>query len=636
MHLPPATPSVRSPAIRAAIACGAAFLSCVCCAAGATVCYVAPGGSDTAPGTRELPFRTIQRAADMLRPGDTCVIRGGTYRETVRPAASGSAGQPVRFAAAPGEEVVISGTEPVAGWSAFRDRIHVTNLSEPVEQVFVNGRMMTCARYPNADTNAWTIHTLVLRPVTNQVLTGDLPERPINYWKGATVWGLSRNLGWVAARFAVTGSVHNLLFYEGKRVPWYGGGAGRAYLSGLLGELDAEREWCQAEGRLYLIPPAGADPDTLAAEVPRRRWGFDLSGRSYIEVTGIRLFAASANLHGATHCVLDGLRVRWPCVQADIRGGFNRDRAVDMNSDGLGIVLSGTNNTIRNSVIAFSTGDGVSVFGVSNAVENCVIHDCDTSASDCAPVVCTGTGHAIRGNTLFNGGRSIVVHRYLKQGRIEHNHLHHAGLLSNDLGMTYTYQTDARGTVMAYNLVHHNLGRAPGNVGIYLDDSSRNHVVHHNVVWMVSEAMAMNPPDSKGNLVLNNTLDGQNVCIGMAWERPQNMAGSRLVNNLFLNRISPRIPPEAIGTNLFFGADPRFVNRAEFDFRLRPDSPAIDAGEAVPPWTDGFAGRAPDLGAFEHGAPAWQAGSTIPEAEWMDDPEWRVLGNHRGPCYAKP
>jgi len=40
-----------------------------------------------------------------------------------------------------------------------------------------------------------------------------------------------------------------------------------------------------------------------------------------------------------------------------------------------------------------------------------------------------------------------------------------------------------------------------------------------------------------------------------------------------------------------------------FDFRLRPKSAAVDAGTPLPNVTDGFAGRAPDLGALEVGQP---------------------------------
>jgi len=39
----------------------------------------------------------------------------------------------------------------------------------------------------------------------------------------------------------------------------------------------------------------------------------------------------------------------------------------------------------------------------------------------------------------------------------------------------------------------------------------------------------------------------------------------------------------------------------EFDFRLKPNSAAVDRGVALPNVTGGFAGKAPDLGALEVG-----------------------------------
>ena len=46
-------------------------------------CWVAPNGSDANPGSKEQPYRTVQKAADVLHPGDTCTVRGGKYREAV-------------------------------------------------------------------------------------------------------------------------------------------------------------------------------------------------------------------------------------------------------------------------------------------------------------------------------------------------------------------------------------------------------------------------------------------------------------------------------------------------------------------------------------------------------------------------
>jgi len=52
-------------------------------------------------------------------------------------------------------------------------------------------------------------------------------------------------------------------------------------------------------------------------------------------------------------------------------------------------------------------------------------------------------------------------------------------------------------------------------------------------------------------------------------------------------------------------ADVQKLYRAEdFDFRLKAGAAAIDKGTALPNVTDGFAGRAPDLGALEVGKPA--------------------------------
>lgn len=42
--------------------------------------YVAPTGKDTNPGTAAAPWLTIQRAANVVNPGDTVVVQPGTYK----------------------------------------------------------------------------------------------------------------------------------------------------------------------------------------------------------------------------------------------------------------------------------------------------------------------------------------------------------------------------------------------------------------------------------------------------------------------------------------------------------------------------------------------------------------------------
>ncbi len=72
--------------------------------------YVAPHGSDKNPGTLEEPWRTVQKAANSLTPGDTAYLRGGVYREAVQVQASGdSSAGVVTFTNYPGEKPILDG-----------------------------------------------------------------------------------------------------------------------------------------------------------------------------------------------------------------------------------------------------------------------------------------------------------------------------------------------------------------------------------------------------------------------------------------------------------------------------------------------------------------------------------------------
>jgi alpha-L-arabinofuranosidase len=78
---------------------------------------VATNGSDSNPGTRASPFRTIQHAADLAQPGDVITVHQGVYRERIDPPRGGSSDrQRIVYQAAPGETVDIKGSEAVTNW----------------------------------------------------------------------------------------------------------------------------------------------------------------------------------------------------------------------------------------------------------------------------------------------------------------------------------------------------------------------------------------------------------------------------------------------------------------------------------------------------------------------------------------
>lgn len=69
-----------------------------------------PDANDNNPGTEELPFLSINRAAKLLQPGERVVIHEGTYFETIRPARGGeSADKMITYQAAEGEKVLVTG-----------------------------------------------------------------------------------------------------------------------------------------------------------------------------------------------------------------------------------------------------------------------------------------------------------------------------------------------------------------------------------------------------------------------------------------------------------------------------------------------------------------------------------------------
>jgi hypothetical protein len=121
-------------------------------AKGAAQLWVAPGGSDSAPGTRERPFATLERARDAARAlrGRAVFInlKDGTYRLT-RPFEldARDGGRQVVYRAAPGATPVISGAVAVRGWQPYAGRIQRAYVGAVVSrQLYVNGRRAMRAR----------------------------------------------------------------------------------------------------------------------------------------------------------------------------------------------------------------------------------------------------------------------------------------------------------------------------------------------------------------------------------------------------------------------------------------------------------------------------------------------------------
>jgi parallel beta-helix repeat protein len=102
----------RAPLARIASAmCLTALWQCAVPAATYVVNNTHAEADDRNPGTESKPLKTINRAAQIAQAGDHVLVHAGVYRERVAPARGGTQQQPIVYAAAPGESVVIKGSE---------------------------------------------------------------------------------------------------------------------------------------------------------------------------------------------------------------------------------------------------------------------------------------------------------------------------------------------------------------------------------------------------------------------------------------------------------------------------------------------------------------------------------------------
>ncbi|QNN21939.1 xylosidase [Planctomycetales bacterium ZRK34] len=79
--------------------------------------HVAQDGDDAHDGSAARPLRTISEAARRAQPGDVITVHEGIYRERIDPPRGGTSDdRRIVYQAAPGQNVVIKGSEIVRGW----------------------------------------------------------------------------------------------------------------------------------------------------------------------------------------------------------------------------------------------------------------------------------------------------------------------------------------------------------------------------------------------------------------------------------------------------------------------------------------------------------------------------------------
>ena len=651
--------------------------------------YVAPTGSNTNLGTLRKPFRTLQKAADSARAGDTVFVRTGTYRETVRPARSGTAGSPIVFRPYGKEKATVSGAALIQSrWTAAGEGLYFTDwpgeyvsANNQSDAVFVDGRMVNLARWPeetNHDlsrphegrivSNVRTVKTDLKAPgpqydLYDTTFFDPTFDEPDGRWRNAKVWvcnggatdtqdgdGVTgivletdRAAHTVTIRAPVSGPIGKATLDYSKD---YQIGTGSHYYlfdpptrAGLLfgGEF-----WHDRVGRrLYLRTSDGSDPATHRVEVKQRDYGFlldpDGKGRSYLTVRGFGLFACSVttdrdlgnglgnggNRGGvgpSRYILLEGLNAEYVTHFTDQGGNVQTQWGQSS-----GIIVSGEDCEIRNSVIAWSSGSGIVVTGRRCKAINNLVHDVVYAATDCGGI---SVGAQYNGsdsldtevgyNTVYNVGIDGIEITSLKNSdpnhpgvaRVHHNIIHDAVLQVADSAAIHEFGHDGQWARVDHNLIH-DIGGIPNGYlysGIYLDyapdggNSPGRYIFDHNVIYNVSLPIEINHPNSL--LVANNTL------LDSGKRGPIQSNGGAFTNVILRNNLAndpfAGVPTSATQDhNITDATDALFTDAAHHDYMLSGTArAAVGAGAAnITEIT-----KTPDIGAYASGKPRFRVG----------------------------
>jgi hypothetical protein len=298
--------------------------------------------------------------------------------------------------------------------------------------------------------------------------------------------------------------------------------------------------------------------------------------------------------------------------------------------------MTGDHNTVRRCLIAWASTDGLTMAGRSNTVADCFVHDVSWDGSLRHTAISLSNpgeaadGSAVRRSTVASGGNALVNFR--GPGHvIEYNHVYNGGLACKDIALVYTGLPTCAGGVVRYNWVHGCRTEEGNGLGIRGDDQTRGLTVHHNVVWDCGRDGIIVKGDN--NTVCNNTVfdigsparPGNSIDMNTAaepkkpWREQWPLLEKQNVHSTIANNAALTLTGDQKGTpypfkenlaNNYQGKDWRLADPARLDFRPQADSPLIDAGKVIPGITDGFKGKAPDIGAYEFGGENWRPGIT--------------------------
>ena len=612
------------------------------------------GASDDNPGTSSQPFATIQKAATIAVAGDTIKIRTGIYRETITPTNSGTTGNPIIYQADGAAVVTISGTNTAdGGWTVHEGQIYKKIITLPVNgygskltdnntllanQVFKDKVMMFEARWPDISNLDDLLDRTKFRRIENteSFSPTSLTDNGLPQISGGLADAKIWLNGWFISQTSTIKSQagntinYNSTIADPKFRKFY-------YITGKLGLLNVEKEWHYENNTLYFWQPGGGSP--TGVEYKARNWGFDLRGKSNITITGLQFFGCEPMTGdaGSTNTIIDGIKAKYTNHVFLAESSHNYG-----NARQTGIKLIGANSIIKNSDIQYASSQGVWL-GANCKAENNLIRDISYEGnygSGITPWEKDG-GQIITRNSIFRTGRTAIDFGYITRGQhlnmdISYNDIYYFGMINIDMGGIYAWGgVDLTGTRIHHNWVHDTKVANPTEVdgiqtGIYLDQAAGPITMDHNVLWNNGVAdfyseIATDQRNPGGSFLYNNVFASTTRHSYVTYiTTPSDIQRNNIYRKDIVLNWGASVGD--VKNALLEGVNPKFSykDHGGLRYRLKSDSPAIDAGIAIPGITDGSIG-VPDIGAYEYGGVDWVAGCSIagyvPDYYALEEPQ---------------
>ena len=625
----------------------------------ATNFYVATNGNDVSNSGTSLssPYLTIQKASSVALSGDFVYVRAGVYRERVDIVSNGVTYQPYN-----GESVTINGTNLMLSWTLTSGSTYQTTMNWDMDvwgtnQVFADGKMIELARWPDQTSADIVLPTnakadAVAASGNNFIITDADFNEPGARWVGAKIWvNLAHNgydgQGWTGTVLSTSGNTITVNFNEPPRLgdqPWGLGATTEYFLfdptatgvnaTGGINALLSNGEWWKSGTILYVKTPNSAAPSSTISgtnliEAKRRHFAFipSVTNKSNYTIKGFNLFACSITTdlnaisnrsiaEDAQNITIDGINAKYPSHQTDMTGNWQ-----DQHYAWSGIVVSGRNNTIKNSTIQYAATSALSIQGFGIKILNNTIQDanymCSNAGAFNTGFVCQDA--EIANNTIFNTTMMAINFKYSQNSninnrdvyRIHHNTIYNFMRRSGDSGGIDAALLDGKWIRIDHNIIYTNTPVIGTMVhGIYLDyggnpplNDEGHFTIDHNVIYNIPAPLLIN--NIKDVNIFNNVL----LSVGI----PRPIEGAaigtnfKIYNNIMdkvLSIRSDNLIVADLKANIFNAYGPNlttlFVDPVAGNYNLASTAvKAINAGITTGAYDETPLTGLPDLGAYE-------------------------------------